>query len=175
VAQAASDATAGTSATAQNSRSVCAGRRSVCAPAASSAARAALCGETRLRPAVTTPKHAGLRADDAVAAHRAAGGAGRSIKRARTCAHGTSRGAVARSLYPSRRPQKPLKKKRRRSAVMTLSRAGLRADDAVASHRAVGGAGRSIKRAPTCAHNTSRGAVAVGLHFGTHPVARLTF
>ena len=48
------------------------------------------------------PRNVGLRADDAVASHRAADGTGRSMKRARTYAHGISRGAVARSLYPSR-------------------------------------------------------------------------
>jgi hypothetical protein len=42
-----------------------------------------------------TPRNVGLRADDAVASHRAVGGAGHSIKRARTCARGISRGAVA--------------------------------------------------------------------------------
>ena len=46
-------------------------------------------------PAVMTPRHAALRADDAVASHRAADGAGPSIEGARTCAHGTNRGAVA--------------------------------------------------------------------------------
>jgi hypothetical protein len=47
-------------------------------------------------PAVMTPRHAALRADDAVASHRAADGAGPSIEGARTCAHGISRGAVVR-------------------------------------------------------------------------------
>jgi hypothetical protein len=42
-----------------------------------------------------TPRNVGLRADDAVASHRAADGTGRSMKRARTYAHGISRGAVA--------------------------------------------------------------------------------
>ena len=49
----------------------------------------------RCRPSVMTPRNVGLRADDAVASHRAVGGAGHSIKRARTCARGISRGAVA--------------------------------------------------------------------------------
>ena len=41
-----------------------------------------------------TPRLAALRADDAVASHRAVDGAGPSIKAARTYAHGTSTGAV---------------------------------------------------------------------------------
>jgi hypothetical protein len=45
-------------------------------------------------PAVMTPRLAALRADDAVASHRAADGAGSSIEAARTYAHGTSTGAV---------------------------------------------------------------------------------
>ena len=67
--------------------------------------RARECGHTGLgerarlehkaagRP-VMTPRHAGLQADDAVASHRAAGGAGPSIEGARTHAHLFSRGAV---------------------------------------------------------------------------------
>jgi hypothetical protein len=47
-------------------------------------------------PAVPTPRRAGPRADGAVASHRAADGAVPSIAAARTCARGTSRGAVAR-------------------------------------------------------------------------------
>ena len=43
---------------------------------------------------VMTPRHAGLQADDAVASHRAVGGAGPSIEGARTHAHLFSRGAV---------------------------------------------------------------------------------
>jgi hypothetical protein len=43
-----------------------------------------------------TPRRAALCADDAVASHRAADGAGPSIEGARTCAHGTSTGAVVR-------------------------------------------------------------------------------
>ena len=50
----------------------------------------------RLWPAVLTLKHAALPADDAVASHRAAGGDGPSIEGARTCAGGTTRGAVGR-------------------------------------------------------------------------------
>jgi hypothetical protein len=46
-------------------------------------------------PAVMTPREGGLRADDAVASHRAADGAGSSIEGARTGAGGTSRQAVA--------------------------------------------------------------------------------
>ena len=42
-----------------------------------------------------TPRLAGLRADDAVASHRAADGAGPSIEPGRTYAHGTTMGAVA--------------------------------------------------------------------------------
>ena len=49
----------------------------------------------RIWPAVLTLKRAALRADDAVASHRAADGAGPPIEGARTCAHGTSRGAAA--------------------------------------------------------------------------------
>jgi hypothetical protein len=45
--------------------------------------------------AVMAPRHAGLRAEDAVASHRAADGAVPSIKHARTYAHCTSRGAAA--------------------------------------------------------------------------------
>jgi hypothetical protein len=45
-------------------------------------------------PAVMTPRLVALRADDAVASHRAADGAGPSIEAARTYAHGTSTGAV---------------------------------------------------------------------------------
>ena len=57
---------------------------------------------TRLWPAVMTPRLAGLRADDAVASHRAADGAGPPIAGARTCAGGTPRGAVARfRAFPS--------------------------------------------------------------------------
>jgi hypothetical protein len=50
---------------------------------------------TRRWPAVLTPRRAALRADDAVASHRAVDGAGFPIKGARTHAHATSRGAVA--------------------------------------------------------------------------------
>ena len=50
---------------------------------------------TRRWPAAMTPRRAALRADDAVASHRAADGAGFPIKGARTHAHATSRGAVA--------------------------------------------------------------------------------
>ena len=50
---------------------------------------------SRRWPAVMTPRLAGLRADDVVASHRAADGAGPSIEPGRTYAHGTSRGAVA--------------------------------------------------------------------------------
>eukprot|EP01046_Picozoa_sp_COSAG06_P027473 COSAG06_NODE_2429_length_6891_cov_159.822733_3_plen_172_part_00 len=46
-------------------------------------------------------------------------------------------------------------------AVMAPRRAGLGADDAVASHRAVDSAGPSIEGARTHAHGTTRGAVAV--------------
>ena len=42
-----------------------------------------------------TPRVGGPRADDLVASHRAADGAGPSIEAARTYAHGTSRGAAA--------------------------------------------------------------------------------
>ena len=48
----------------------------------------------RIWPAVLTLKRAALRADDAVASHRAADGAGPPIEGARTCAHGTTTGAV---------------------------------------------------------------------------------
>jgi hypothetical protein len=48
----------------------------------------------RLWPAVTTPRRAGLRADGAVASHRAADGAVPSIEAARTRAHFISRGAA---------------------------------------------------------------------------------
>ena len=50
---------------------------------------------TRRWPAAMTPRRAALRADDAVASHRAADGAGFPIKGARTHAHATIRGAVA--------------------------------------------------------------------------------
>jgi hypothetical protein len=49
---------------------------------------------------------------------------------------------------------------RRWSAAMTPRDGGLRADDVAASHRAVDGAGPSIKAARTYAHGTRRGAVA---------------
>eukprot|EP01046_Picozoa_sp_COSAG06_P048020 COSAG06_NODE_7095_length_2637_cov_2.256107_2_plen_237_part_00 len=52
--------------------------------------------EARRWPAVMAPRRAGLPADDVVASHRAVGGAGPSIKPARTYAHFISRGAVAR-------------------------------------------------------------------------------
>jgi hypothetical protein len=42
-----------------------------------------------------SPKHGGLRVCDAVASHRVVDGTGPPIKTARTCAHATSRGAVA--------------------------------------------------------------------------------
>ena len=48
----------------------------------------------RLWPAVTTPRRARLRADGAVASHRAADGAVPSIEAARTRAHFISRGAA---------------------------------------------------------------------------------
>ena len=51
--------------------------------------------EGRRWPAVMTPKHGGLRADDAVASQGAADGTGPSIQGARTHTHGTSRGAAA--------------------------------------------------------------------------------
>jgi len=50
---------------------------------------------TRVWPAAMAPRLAGLRADDAVASHRAADGVGPSIEGARTYAHATPRGAVA--------------------------------------------------------------------------------
>ena len=50
---------------------------------------------TRVWPAVMAPRLAGLRADDAVASHRAVDGVGPSIEGARTYAHATPRGAVA--------------------------------------------------------------------------------
>jgi hypothetical protein len=49
---------------------------------------------------------------------------------------------------------------RRWPAVMTPRNGGLRAADAVASHRAADGAGPSIEGARACAHATSRGAAA---------------
>ena len=49
---------------------------------------------------------------------------------------------------------------------MTPRDVGLQADDLVASHRAVGGGGPSIKYARTYAGGTSRGAVAVLRAFG---------
>ena len=55
----------------------------------------ALAIKARRWSAVMTPRDGGLRADDAVASHSAADGAGPSIKGARTYAHGTSSGAVA--------------------------------------------------------------------------------
>ena len=55
------------------------------------------CKVARLWPAVMTPRHAAPRADDAVASHRAADGAGPSIEGARTYAHFISRGAGAAS------------------------------------------------------------------------------
>ena len=51
--------------------------------------------KTRVWPAVMAPRLAGLRADDAVASHRAADGVGPSIEGGRTYAHATPRGAVA--------------------------------------------------------------------------------
>ena len=57
--------------------------------------------EERRWTAVMAPRHAELGADDAVASHRAADGAGPSIEGARTCAGGTSRGAVARFVAAS--------------------------------------------------------------------------
>jgi hypothetical protein len=50
---------------------------------------------TRVWPAAMAPRLAGLRADDAVASHRAVDGVGPSIEGARTYAHATPRGAVA--------------------------------------------------------------------------------
>ena len=49
----------------------------------------------RRRSAVMTPRNVGLRADGVVASHRATDGTGRSMKHARTYAHGISRGDVA--------------------------------------------------------------------------------
>ena len=46
--------------------------------------------------AVMTPRDGVLRGDEVVASHRAADGTGASIEGARTCAHGTSTGAVVR-------------------------------------------------------------------------------
>ena len=58
--------------------------------------------EERRWTAVMAPRHAELGADDAVASHRAADGAGPSIEAARTHASGSSRGAaaVSRALGP---------------------------------------------------------------------------
>ena len=57
---------------------------------------------------VMTPRNVGLRAGDAAASHRAADGAGRSIKRARTWAHGSSRGAAAEPRALGRRSRQKL-------------------------------------------------------------------
>ena len=51
---------------------------------------------TRHWPAVMTPRRVALRADDAAAPHRAAGGTAPSIEGARTYAGGTTRGAAGR-------------------------------------------------------------------------------
>ena len=59
---------------------------------------ATTCGQTGRgapRAPKKTPRDAGPRADEVAASHRAADGAGPSIEGARTCAHGTSRGAAA--------------------------------------------------------------------------------